>query len=139
MTEQLALQEAFGNCTAVDCNKGLVLAQASAVDSVSNQFLSGAAFPGNQDWNIGACNFLDRGKNLLDLRAGTEEFFKRIVGALLEQRPPLTIQFLHVNRAVDDDFEFLDIHRLGQKVVRSLPDRLQAILFLALPRYHQYL
>ncbi|OQC47774.1 MAG: hypothetical protein BWX60_00252 [Candidatus Marinimicrobia bacterium ADurb.Bin030] len=54
VTKEFAFQNPGWNCPAIDFDEGLMLAQAVAINSISDDLLAGAAFAANQDGNIGA-------------------------------------------------------------------------------------
>ena len=69
MSEQLALQNGSGQGAATDGHKWFGLAQTAVVNQVGKQFLTGAAFTGDQDGRFGIGNLFRMRDAFADLGA----------------------------------------------------------------------
>ena len=58
MAEQFALDQRFGNGSAVECDKGAVLSGAAVMDGLGNQLFSRSAFSRNQDIGLGGSHLI---------------------------------------------------------------------------------
>ena len=74
MTEQLALDQAFGQRSAIHGDIGHVTAQALVMDGTSDEFLAGAGVSQNQDGRMRRSDFRDQLSHLFHRRAFAHQF-----------------------------------------------------------------
>ena len=73
VTEQLGLEQRFGQAGAVDGDERPLGAGAAVVDSLRHQFLAGAAFSGDQHLGVGPRHALDLGLQIHHASAGANQ------------------------------------------------------------------
>ncbi len=88
VAEHLRLQQRFGNCRAVDGDKGLILAAATAVNGAGHHLLAGAALPQNHDGGIGRGDPFDHLTDFAHLAALGHDILKTVAG---RQRLPQVV------------------------------------------------
>src|SRR5882762_9834593 len=66
------------------------------------------------------------------MRACSEHVLEHIGWHFALHLAKFPLQLCHINTSAQDEFQFLDVDRLAQKIVRARADRFQGILFLSL-------
>src|SRR5262249_47671675 len=124
VTEDLALEQRFGNGRAIDRNKRHLPARAQLVDRLRNQFLAGARLAPDQDVGLRRRRLLDGLVNLPHVRAVADHLAEAaVLTELLAQHLHLAERVLPLDDLVEQDLQSLWFDRLGEIVVRPFLDR----------------
>ena len=138
MTEQLALEQIFGNSRAVDGNERALSAAAAIVDAPRQQFLAGTAGPQKHHRNIGRRHALDGARNLGHFRCGSDHRAQHrpVFPDLFRKAPVLALDMMQPIGALHDQPQRIDVHGFLVKVVGPLFDGSQGAFARAMAGGH---
>src|SRR5882672_7652123 len=102
------------------------------MDAESYHFFSGPAFTKDQHRRIRSCDLANCIEDELHLRTCAKHSFKRFSLELLLQRSVVALQTGDMKGSFQDDLEFLNIDRFGEKIVSARADCLQSVHLFAL-------
>ena len=138
VTEDLALEQRLGNRGAVDRDERKRRARTELMDRLRHELLARARFAGDEHRRLGRRRLLDHLIDLPHLRTVADERAERAVLAeLASQRLHLAHRLQALDDLVEQDFQALDIDRLGQVVVRAFFHRLDGGVDGSLRRQQQ--
>ena len=138
VAEQLALDQAFGECPDVGGDERPVAAPAQVVDGAGHQLLARAAFPLDQDGQIGIGDLPDALEHLADGGALADHFRELAGGGQpLAEQPVLLEQAVVLESLAHLVPEHLEVNRFGQIIVGTEPHRFDGRLDRAVGGDHQ--
>ena len=123
VTEQLALEHPFRQRAAVDGHEGRGRARAAGVNGAGDDFLAGAALPGDQHRRAGRCDLVHQRPDLPHRGAGADV----VLGPGQQRGAQLPVLFGEpalLERAVDQQHQLVVVERLADVVVGPLAHRL---------------
>jgi hypothetical protein len=107
------------------------------VNGAGDEFLAGAAFAFDQDGGAGGCDLLDRLDDRLHHFGLAEDAFDgEFALHLLLQRHVFVLQRAAAEGAFDEELHFIEIERLGDKMVGPAAHRLHGGVHAAVGGHH---
>ena len=128
VAEELAFEQGLRDRRAIDRDERALPAHAQAVKRVRQQLLPGAALPQQQDRNIGRGDLLHHAEKPHHRVAAAQNAVDGRARLCRGGEPAiLGLQFLQVERALDDQAENVDVDRLLEKIVGAERDALERV------------
>ena len=117
MPEQLRFHEGLGQSGKVDRDKGLVFPEPLAVDRARDEFLAGAALPGDQNRRCGAGNLCHQLVELLHLGVPAYDLVETLPPSQFgPQEDDLPLQGPLFKGTADRGEDFLFVEGLGEVI-----------------------
>ena len=136
MSEELALEQLFGDGGAVDGDEPCRFPVAHVVDCAGNQFLARATLAEDQHRGVRWRDLLHHPAQPEHARVGGDHALKGRAGLALAQDPVLLLQRADLERPVDDQPQYVDVERLLVEVVGAQAYRLHGVVAVGITGDH---
>src|SRR5262245_32523422 len=112
MAEQLALEQVFGNGSAVDGNERTTAPARPSMNRARDQLLADSAFAGDEHCGLVVGDLRDRPKDVLHLGALREEIFESmLLSNFLAERPIFATEHFALLCFLQSEHDFVVLER----------------------------
>ena len=137
MAEQLAREQLGRECGTMDGEEFPLRPGAEVVNGVCGEFFARAALALDQNRRAGGSHLLDRLENLHHCGGAADHSLEGVLALDLGAEFLVFLRgFALPDRSFDQNFQPVDIHRLGYKIVNTALHRLHSGIHRAIGRHH---
>src|SRR5882672_1761847 len=139
VAEELALEQRFRNCRAVDGDERTARASGQAMQRPRQDLLAGAALAEQQRGRIGRRDLLYDAADAHHRIADRDDAVERRHAALLAQYPVFGFEFVHPERALHDERQHFGVEWFLVEIVGALGNRAHGVFAFVVAGDHDHL